>query len=248
MIQQFRSQPRLSHTPCRLSYIRARNVDLIFQFLDNGETDGVLFGGGGRGRECGYARLGPVFEDGGGREGEEGGDAEGKKMLRAGGEARDEVRRWVRLISVQVKKSQNYVAGGEHTQRECDALVVGQGNPNFVIPRRVQHSQSLRHPYEIIGIVNVEKSLAERRRLCNVPLVSISSPSFVGATLTLSNFFCQTTSNSLPAASIQVSTAPTSSVLIFRIYSSALGERFSNNSAASKRIAEGEAEPGRKTS
>lgn len=65
--------------------------------------------------------------------------------------------------------------------------------------------------------------------------------------LTLSNFLCQCTSDSLPAASIHVSTALARSGLIARILSSALGDFRSNCSIASNRIAAGCVEPGAKT-
>jgi len=80
--------------------------------------------------------LGPVFEDGGGGEGEEGGDAEGEEVLRTGGETRDEVGRWVRLVSAVEKR----VSEELWKRSESSALVIGQRDPNLVEPRRVEHS------------------------------------------------------------------------------------------------------------
>ena len=54
-------------------------------------------------------------------------------------------------------------------------------------------------------------------------------------------------SHSIPAAWIHSSTAAASSVRMLRILSSAFGERRSKLSQASKRIAEGEVDPGRNT-
>lgn len=76
-----------------------------------------------------------------------------------------------------------------------------------------------------------------------------ASPSWTAKKVpTLSNFLCQYTSNSRPAASIQQSTALVSSSLILRRNSSALGDFLSKYSEASNKIADGDVEPGRNMS
>lgn len=127
------------------------------------------------------------------------------------------------------------------------ALIVGQWQSNLVESGGVEDAQSLCHLDKVGRIVEVDERLAERRSL-DTKLESGRIHSSTRMGLTLRSFFCQKTSNSLPAASMHPSTAATSSLRIDRMFSSALGLFLSNSSDASKSRAAGDAEPGRKTS
>ena len=138
-------------------------------------------------------------------------------------------------------------------------LRVSDGNADFKIANGVQYFQSLSHVHEIRRVVHVEERTPEFCGLkitASVCLTQAFEDQEASGNLqknemmraqTLRSLRCQCGSHSLPAASMQSSTALARSGLMLRIFSSAFGARFWKLSQASNRIAAGAVDPGRKT-
>jgi hypothetical protein len=131
-----------------------------------------------------------------------------------------------------------------------DVLFVGDRNTDFEVPNSIQDFQSLTHSNEFTRIVQIHERPSELSSLSSAPsspLSLFSSASPWEARHTLSKRFCQYVSTSLPAASIQVSTAFAKSGRIDRIASSAFGDFASKCSSASYSTEAGCDDPGLNT-
>ena len=123
------------------------------------------------------------------------------------------------------------------------SLIVCEGNADFEIPHSIQNFECLSHTYKIGWIIQIHESSSKLRRLGYQQYIRYPHP----FKLTLSNLRCHVASHSLPAASIQVSTALARSAFIPLTASSALADLRSKFSSASYNIAAGCDEPGEKT-
>jgi len=110
----------------------------------------------------------------------------------------------------------------------------------------IQNFEGLTHVDKISWIVEVQETATKLSGLKTKAVTRVDNLEGVEIH-TLRRRRCQYGSHSWPAASMHSSTAFASSGLMLRILSSAFGDLSTKFCHASKRIAEGEVEPGLKT-